>query len=69
MFPSLSLSHTQVEPYQPLEFTTYGMLERIAILVQQQDFCNGDSDIQWPPLSSMKVTMVTHYKKTIKSKR
>ncbi|XP_056895505.1 alpha-1,6-mannosylglycoprotein 6-beta-N-acetylglucosaminyltransferase A-like isoform X2 [Takifugu flavidus] len=42
-----------IEPYIPYEFTCEGMLQRVNILIEKQDFCN--STTSWPPLSTLQV--------------
>ncbi|XP_072180711.1 alpha-1,6-mannosylglycoprotein 6-beta-N-acetylglucosaminyltransferase A-like [Diadema setosum] len=42
-----------VTPYLPFEFTCHGMLERVSVYIQKQEFCSGSR--QWPPLSQLKV--------------
>ncbi|XP_060909771.1 alpha-1,6-mannosylglycoprotein 6-beta-N-acetylglucosaminyltransferase A-like [Labrus mixtus] len=42
-----------IEPYLPYEFTCEGMLQRVNILIEKQDFCHGPGS--WPPLSALKI--------------
>uniref|UniRef100_H2YVL0 alpha-1,6-mannosyl-glycoprotein 6-beta-N-acetylglucosaminyltransferase n=1 Tax=Ciona savignyi TaxID=51511 RepID=H2YVL0_CIOSA len=42
-----------VEPYMPYEFTCLGMLERLGLLVEKQDFCQGDESPIWPPVAAL----------------
>ncbi|XP_041806295.1 alpha-1,6-mannosylglycoprotein 6-beta-N-acetylglucosaminyltransferase A-like [Chelmon rostratus] len=42
-----------IEPYLPYEFTCEGMLQRVSILIEKQDFCHGTGS--WPPLSVLQV--------------
>uniref|UniRef100_UPI003AAAC4D3 alpha-1,6-mannosylglycoprotein 6-beta-N-acetylglucosaminyltransferase A-like n=1 Tax=Centroberyx gerrardi TaxID=166262 RepID=UPI003AAAC4D3 len=44
-----------IEPYLPYEFTCEGMLQRVNILIEKQDFCDGP--VSWPPLSALQVVM------------
>uniref|UniRef100_H2YVK9 alpha-1,6-mannosyl-glycoprotein 6-beta-N-acetylglucosaminyltransferase n=1 Tax=Ciona savignyi TaxID=51511 RepID=H2YVK9_CIOSA len=43
----------EVEPYMPYEFTCLGMLERLGLLVEKQDFCQGDESPIWPPVAAL----------------
>ncbi|XP_049905860.1 alpha-1,6-mannosylglycoprotein 6-beta-N-acetylglucosaminyltransferase A-like [Epinephelus moara] len=40
-----------IEPYLPYEFSCEGMLQRVNILIEKQDFCNSTGS--WPPLSAL----------------
>uniref|UniRef100_A0A3Q3JG50 alpha-1,6-mannosyl-glycoprotein 6-beta-N-acetylglucosaminyltransferase n=1 Tax=Monopterus albus TaxID=43700 RepID=A0A3Q3JG50_MONAL len=42
-----------IEPYVPYEFTCEGMLQRVNILVEKQDFCSHRES--WPPVSALQV--------------
>ncbi|XP_068428895.1 alpha-1,6-mannosylglycoprotein 6-beta-N-acetylglucosaminyltransferase A-like [Clinocottus analis] len=42
-----------IEPYLPYEFSCEGMLQRVNILIEKQDFCK--STRSWPPLSALQV--------------
>ncbi|XP_078119403.1 alpha-1,6-mannosylglycoprotein 6-beta-N-acetylglucosaminyltransferase A-like [Sander vitreus] len=42
-----------IEPYLPYEFSCEGMLQRVNILIEKQDFCNNTGS--WPPLSALQV--------------
>ena len=44
--PPLPPSHQNPPPYLPYEFTYEGMLERVAVLLENQQFCTPH---QWPP--------------------
>ncbi|XP_072365360.1 alpha-1,6-mannosylglycoprotein 6-beta-N-acetylglucosaminyltransferase A-like isoform X1 [Scyliorhinus torazame] len=44
-----------VDPYLPYEFTSEGMLERLNVFIEKQDFCR-PKEI-WPPLSAFVVKM------------
>uniref|UniRef100_H2YVL1 alpha-1,6-mannosyl-glycoprotein 6-beta-N-acetylglucosaminyltransferase n=1 Tax=Ciona savignyi TaxID=51511 RepID=H2YVL1_CIOSA len=46
-------SIVHVEPYMPYEFTCLGMLERLGLLVEKQDFCQGDESPIWPPVAAL----------------
>ncbi|XP_009859453.2 alpha-1,6-mannosylglycoprotein 6-beta-N-acetylglucosaminyltransferase A-like [Ciona intestinalis] len=48
-----------VEPYMPYEFTCLGMLERLGLLVEKQDFCTIDATPTWPPITSLKTVETT----------
>ena len=51
---SLSLVHTHTQsppPYIPYEFTFEGLLERLAVYIENQDFCAPGH--QWPPKSTL----------------
>ncbi|XP_067864942.1 alpha-1,6-mannosylglycoprotein 6-beta-N-acetylglucosaminyltransferase A-like isoform X2 [Heterodontus francisci] len=45
----------KVDPYLPYEFTSEGMLERLNVFIEKQDFCR-QREI-WPPLTALKVKM------------
>ncbi|XP_051873036.1 alpha-1,6-mannosylglycoprotein 6-beta-N-acetylglucosaminyltransferase A-like isoform X2 [Pristis pectinata] len=45
----------KVEPYLPYEFTCEGMLERLNVFIEKQDFCL-QREI-WPPISALIVKM------------
>ncbi|XP_035532727.1 alpha-1,6-mannosylglycoprotein 6-beta-N-acetylglucosaminyltransferase A-like [Morone saxatilis] len=42
-----------IEPYLPYEFTCEGMLQRVNVLIEKQDFCHSTGS--WPPLSTLQV--------------
>ncbi|XP_068592783.1 alpha-1,6-mannosylglycoprotein 6-beta-N-acetylglucosaminyltransferase A-like [Cebidichthys violaceus] len=42
-----------IEPHLPYEFSCEGMLQRVNILIEKQDFCNKTGS--WPPLSALQV--------------
>ncbi|XP_028249403.1 alpha-1,6-mannosylglycoprotein 6-beta-N-acetylglucosaminyltransferase A-like [Parambassis ranga] len=42
-----------IEPYLPYEFSCEGMLQRVNVLIENQDFCS--STRSWPPLSTLQV--------------
>ncbi|XP_068186395.1 alpha-1,6-mannosylglycoprotein 6-beta-N-acetylglucosaminyltransferase A-like [Antennarius striatus] len=42
-----------IEPYIPYEFTCEGMLQRVNILIEKQDFCYNMGG--WPPLRALQV--------------
>ncbi|XP_068592036.1 alpha-1,6-mannosylglycoprotein 6-beta-N-acetylglucosaminyltransferase A-like [Cebidichthys violaceus] len=42
-----------IEPHLPYEFSCEGMLQRVNILIEKQDFCNNTGS--WPPLSALQV--------------
>ncbi|XP_040004991.1 alpha-1,6-mannosylglycoprotein 6-beta-N-acetylglucosaminyltransferase A-like [Xiphias gladius] len=42
-----------IEPYLPFELTCEGMLQRVNILIEKQDFCSSTGS--WPPLSALQV--------------
>ncbi|XP_068602656.1 alpha-1,6-mannosylglycoprotein 6-beta-N-acetylglucosaminyltransferase A-like [Brachionichthys hirsutus] len=42
-----------IEPYVPYEFTSEGMLQRVNILIEKQDFCHNTRS--WPPLRALQV--------------
>ncbi|XP_034549996.1 alpha-1,6-mannosylglycoprotein 6-beta-N-acetylglucosaminyltransferase A-like [Notolabrus celidotus] len=48
-----AILNQSIEPYLPFEFTCEGMLQRVNILIEKQDFC--DSTRSWPPLSTLQV--------------
>ncbi|XP_044294115.1 alpha-1,6-mannosylglycoprotein 6-beta-N-acetylglucosaminyltransferase A [Varanus komodoensis] len=43
----------KIEPYLPFEFTCEGMLQRMNVFIEKQDFCHGQ--VMWPPLSALQV--------------
>ncbi|XP_040057279.2 alpha-1,6-mannosylglycoprotein 6-beta-N-acetylglucosaminyltransferase A-like [Gasterosteus aculeatus] len=45
-----------IEPHLPYEFSCEGMLQRVNILIEKQDFCNKGAS--WPPLSALRVLKV-----------
>ncbi|XP_013880322.1 alpha-1,6-mannosylglycoprotein 6-beta-N-acetylglucosaminyltransferase A [Austrofundulus limnaeus] len=46
------LNHS-IDPYLPYEFTCEGMLQRVNVLIEKQDFCSDAKS--WPPLSALQV--------------
>ncbi|XP_059199284.1 alpha-1,6-mannosylglycoprotein 6-beta-N-acetylglucosaminyltransferase A-like [Centropristis striata] len=42
-----------IEPYLPYEFSCEGMLQRLSVLIEKQDFCNNTGS--WPPRSALQV--------------
>ncbi|XP_070770375.1 alpha-1,6-mannosylglycoprotein 6-beta-N-acetylglucosaminyltransferase A-like isoform X2 [Enoplosus armatus] len=48
-----SILNQSIEPYLPYEFSCEGMLQRVNILIEKQDFCNSKGS--WPPLSALHV--------------
>ncbi|KAL6101237.1 uncharacterized protein ACO6RY_08203 [Pungitius sinensis] len=42
-----------IEPHLPYEFSCEGMLQRVNILIEKQDFCSEGAS--WPPLSALRV--------------
>ncbi|XP_069389486.1 alpha-1,6-mannosylglycoprotein 6-beta-N-acetylglucosaminyltransferase A-like isoform X2 [Paralichthys olivaceus] len=48
-----AILNQSIEPYLPYEFTCEGMLQRLNILIEKQDFCS--STQRWPPLSVLQV--------------
>ncbi|PAV90927.1 hypothetical protein WR25_06740 isoform A [Diploscapter pachys] len=46
-------------PYVPKELSTEGMLLRLALLVEKQDFCNPDKTDSWPPANQMQVIIAS----------
>uniref|UniRef100_G3NBW4 alpha-1,6-mannosyl-glycoprotein 6-beta-N-acetylglucosaminyltransferase n=1 Tax=Gasterosteus aculeatus TaxID=69293 RepID=G3NBW4_GASAC len=46
----------EIEPHLPYEFSCEGMLQRVNILIEKQDFCNKGAS--WPPLSALRVLKV-----------
>ncbi|XP_048407295.1 alpha-1,6-mannosylglycoprotein 6-beta-N-acetylglucosaminyltransferase A-like [Stegostoma tigrinum] len=45
----------KVDPYLPYEFTSEGMLERLNVFIEKQDFCRQRE--KWPPLTALRVKM------------
>ncbi|KAM3851358.1 alpha-1,6-mannosylglycoprotein 6-beta-N-acetylglucosaminyltransferase A isoform 1-T7 [Vipera latastei] len=43
----------KIEPYLPFEFTCEGMLQRMNVFIEKQDFCHGQ--VMWPPLNALQV--------------
>ncbi|XP_066467981.1 alpha-1,6-mannosylglycoprotein 6-beta-N-acetylglucosaminyltransferase A [Tiliqua scincoides] len=43
----------KIEPYLPYEFTCEGMLQRMNVFIEKQDFCHGQ--VMWPPLNALQV--------------
>lgn len=43
----------KIEPYLPYEFTCEGMLQRMNVFIEKQDFCHGQ--VMWPPLNTLQV--------------
>ncbi|KAG8125117.1 hypothetical protein E2320_020363, partial [Naja naja] len=50
-----AISSQKIEPYLPFEFTCEGMLQRMNVFIEKQDFCHGQ--VMWPPLSALQVKM------------
>ncbi|KAL7991752.1 hypothetical protein Chor_016008, partial [Crotalus horridus] len=48
-----AISSQKIEPYLPFEFTCEGMLQRMNVFIEKQDFCHGQ--VMWPPLSALQV--------------
>ncbi|XP_054603030.1 alpha-1,6-mannosylglycoprotein 6-beta-N-acetylglucosaminyltransferase A isoform X2 [Nothobranchius furzeri] len=48
-----SILNHNIEPYLPYEFTCEGMLQRVNVLIEKQDFCSAAPS--WPPLSALRV--------------
>ncbi|XP_070587456.1 alpha-1,6-mannosylglycoprotein 6-beta-N-acetylglucosaminyltransferase A [Erythrolamprus reginae] len=48
-----AILNQKIEPYLPLEFTCEGMLQRMNVFIEKQDFCHGQ--VMWPPLSALQV--------------
>ncbi|XP_047193426.1 alpha-1,6-mannosylglycoprotein 6-beta-N-acetylglucosaminyltransferase A isoform X2 [Scophthalmus maximus] len=48
-----SILNQSIEPYLPYEFTCEGMLQRVNVLIEKQDFCSSGG--RWPPLSALQV--------------
>ncbi|GAA6225283.1 alpha-1,6-mannosylglycoprotein 6-beta-N-acetylglucosaminyltransferase A-like [Lates japonicus] len=48
-----AILNQSIEPYLPYEFTCEGMLQRVNILIEKQDFCSSTGS--WPPLSVLQV--------------
>ncbi|XP_061492819.1 alpha-1,6-mannosylglycoprotein 6-beta-N-acetylglucosaminyltransferase A-like [Rhineura floridana] len=48
-----AILNKKIEPYLPYEFTCEGMLQRISIFIEKQDFCY--KQMMWPPLSALQV--------------
>ncbi|XP_039264372.2 alpha-1,6-mannosylglycoprotein 6-beta-N-acetylglucosaminyltransferase A-like [Styela clava] len=45
----------EVKPYLPYEFTCGGMLERLSLYLDKQDFCSGNVKSIWPPKSALQI--------------
>ncbi|XP_042558795.1 alpha-1,6-mannosylglycoprotein 6-beta-N-acetylglucosaminyltransferase A [Clupea harengus] len=50
-----SILSQKIEPYLPYEFTCEGMLQRVNVFIQKQDFCHGQ--VMWPPLNALRVKL------------
>ncbi|XP_034430201.1 alpha-1,6-mannosylglycoprotein 6-beta-N-acetylglucosaminyltransferase A-like [Hippoglossus hippoglossus] len=48
-----AILNQSIEPYLPYEFTCEGMLQRLSVLIEKQDFCSSAG--RWPPLSALQV--------------
>uniref|UniRef100_A0A4W6G8U5 alpha-1,6-mannosyl-glycoprotein 6-beta-N-acetylglucosaminyltransferase n=1 Tax=Lates calcarifer TaxID=8187 RepID=A0A4W6G8U5_LATCA len=48
-----AILNQSIEPYLPYEFTCEGMLQRVNILIEKQDFCSSTGG--WPLLSALQV--------------
>uniref|UniRef100_A0A8C4F764 alpha-1,6-mannosyl-glycoprotein 6-beta-N-acetylglucosaminyltransferase n=1 Tax=Dicentrarchus labrax TaxID=13489 RepID=A0A8C4F764_DICLA len=48
-----AILNQSIEPYLPYEFTCEGMLQRVNVLIEKQDFCHSTGS--WPPLSALQV--------------
>ncbi|XP_061464929.1 alpha-1,6-mannosylglycoprotein 6-beta-N-acetylglucosaminyltransferase A isoform X2 [Rhineura floridana] len=48
-----AILNQKTEPYLPFEFTCEGMLQRMNVFIEKQDFCHGQ--VMWPPLSALQV--------------
>jgi alpha-1,3(6)-mannosylglycoprotein beta-1,6-N-acetyl-glucosaminyltransferase len=46
----------QLTPHLPYEFTAVGMLERVWVYVQRQQFCDASADT-WPPANEQRVVV------------
>lgn len=56
-------SKEEIKPYLPYEFTCAGMLERLSLYLEKQDFCSGSVDSSWPPQSALQIK-ITDEKQT-----
>ncbi|XP_026232111.1 alpha-1,6-mannosylglycoprotein 6-beta-N-acetylglucosaminyltransferase A-like isoform X2 [Anabas testudineus] len=48
-----AILNQSIEPYIPYEFTCEGMLQRVNILIEKQEFCHSTG--RWPPPSALQV--------------
>ncbi|KAM9346889.1 alpha-1,6-mannosylglycoprotein 6-beta-N-acetylglucosaminyltransferase A-like [Symphorus nematophorus] len=48
-----TIFNQSIEPYLPYEFSCEGMLQRVNVLIENQDFCHSTSS--WPPRSALQV--------------
>lgn len=48
-----AILNQSLEPYLPYEFTCEGMLQRVNVFIEKQEFC--DETKSWPPLSVLQV--------------
>ncbi|XP_074551428.1 alpha-1,6-mannosylglycoprotein 6-beta-N-acetylglucosaminyltransferase A-like [Halichoeres trimaculatus] len=48
-----AILNQSIEPYLPFEFTCEGMLQRVNVLLEKQEFCSRTKS--WPPLSVLQV--------------
>uniref|UniRef100_A0A8D0CBG4 alpha-1,6-mannosyl-glycoprotein 6-beta-N-acetylglucosaminyltransferase n=1 Tax=Salvator merianae TaxID=96440 RepID=A0A8D0CBG4_SALMN len=48
-----AILNQKIDPYLPFEFTCEGMLQRMNVFIEKQDFCHGQ--VMWPPLSALQV--------------
>ncbi|XP_041039038.1 alpha-1,6-mannosylglycoprotein 6-beta-N-acetylglucosaminyltransferase A-like isoform X7 [Carcharodon carcharias] len=53
----------KVDPYLPYEFTSEGMLERLNVFIEKQDFCR-QREI-WPPLTALTVKMAKPFQSCV----
>ncbi|XP_041039034.1 alpha-1,6-mannosylglycoprotein 6-beta-N-acetylglucosaminyltransferase A-like isoform X3 [Carcharodon carcharias] len=53
----------EVDPYLPYEFTSEGMLERLNVFIEKQDFCR-QREI-WPPLTALTVKMAKPFQSCV----
>ncbi|KAF7667702.1 hypothetical protein LDENG_00049030 [Lucifuga dentata] len=49
-----TILHTEVKPFTPREFTCEGMLERVNMYINHQNFCS-KSVPTWPPVGSLRI--------------
>ncbi|XP_029385713.1 alpha-1,6-mannosylglycoprotein 6-beta-N-acetylglucosaminyltransferase A-like isoform X2 [Echeneis naucrates] len=48
-----AILNQNIEPYLPYEFSCEGMLQRVSVLIEKQDFCS--NTVSWPPMSALQV--------------
>ncbi|KAK2151812.1 hypothetical protein LSH36_350g04046 [Paralvinella palmiformis] len=46
-----ALHQTDFAPFIPYEFTMVGYLDRLAMLIEHQNFCRRDRNTTWPPMT------------------